>query len=379
MAKGIYLITEPACLNPFSGAFQHISVGYKQLSVSYDMTAYLNHQSINLSNYKTNEFPQKKGENIISIKKRGVLYGTVKDLQLIIQYVLNIAILYKVLKGKDVNFIYERTAYINFSGLIVAKFLGIPHFYEANGIQYKGKEKYYKSLLSPIIKRLEKWMYKNSTHVFFVGSYGLYWNLKSKNWSNIENGVESKFLEFFKEKKKKILKPLNLCFIARLMAHQRPDLLIEALRNVKDHEDIVLHLIGSGLESIKEKLKDKIKVVNHGFQNREAIKHILHDMHVGIIAGSPEYQSTMKIFDYGVAKCAVIAPDIINLKNWFEQEVLFFEKNNSYALALEIDILLENPKIIKEYGESLYEKIENNFTWDKNYYDVITIISRSIE
>ncbi len=376
--KAIYLIQEAGCLNPQSGAFQHISVGYRQLSKAFDMTAFFNNQSINLNGYKTNESLPKNSDKIKRAKKRGVLYGTIKDLQLIFQYVLNIPKLYKALKANGINFIYERTAYINFSGLIVAKLLAIPHFYEANGIQYKAKQKYYKSLLSPLIKRIEKWMYKRSSHTFFVGSYGFYWQIKSDNWTNIENGVESELLEFFKTRKKKISKPINLCFIARLMAHQKPDLLIEALQNLKHPQDIVLHLIGSGLESIEEKLKDKIKVVNHGFQNRETIKHILKDMHIGIIAGSPEFQSTMKIFDYGVSKCAVIAPNITNLKYWFNDELIFFD-GTANDLADKICKLKNDAYVLNRSGKKLHNKVRQQFTWDKIYGNVVKRMNKVLE
>ena len=35
--KAIYLLQEPTCLNPHSGAFQHIYIGHKELSKSFDL------------------------------------------------------------------------------------------------------------------------------------------------------------------------------------------------------------------------------------------------------------------------------------------------------------------------------------------------------
>ena len=43
----IYLIQESGCLNPYSGAFHHISMGFKELSKYFIVKLYLNSSSIN--------------------------------------------------------------------------------------------------------------------------------------------------------------------------------------------------------------------------------------------------------------------------------------------------------------------------------------------
>lgn len=51
MKKTIYLIQEPACLNPHSGAFQHISMGVKYLSKAFDLEIYLTTEKIKLEDH----------------------------------------------------------------------------------------------------------------------------------------------------------------------------------------------------------------------------------------------------------------------------------------------------------------------------------------
>jgi glycosyltransferase involved in cell wall biosynthesis len=374
--SALYLLQEPACLNLHSGAFQHIFIGHKELSKSFDLEIYLSTQKIDIESIKQKAVKGTKNTAPITPHKfsKTKLYGTLKDLQEILKAFINIPGLCKLYKQKKIAFIYERTAYINFSGLLAAKIVGVKHFYEANGIQFIARQKYYSSWLTPIVKRIEKWMYRKSNHTFFVGTYGFYWKLKSENWSNVENGIEASMIDYFENHQKQISTTKNICFIAKLMKHQRPDVFIEAFIKLENAKDLNVHLIGSGLESIEEAIKDSINVINHGYQNRDDIKLLLQNMHIGIIAGSPEYQSTMKIFDYSSSKCAVIAPKITNLKFWFKDEICFFD-GTSEDLSEKIDLLINNIDLLNYYGQKLHNKVKKNFTWDKIYGDMSTTIT----
>ena len=50
--NGIYLIQEEGCLNPYSGAFQHISMGVEQLSQHFEINTYLAQKSVLLKNFQ---------------------------------------------------------------------------------------------------------------------------------------------------------------------------------------------------------------------------------------------------------------------------------------------------------------------------------------
>lgn len=377
MKKGVYLVTEPGCLNMESGAFHHIKTGFSQLNVQFDLIFFLKNSKIALefSEYKivssiSNSLKQGKS-------KGSAFKGSFKDLFTLFKNLLDIPKLIIGLKHESASFIYERKAYLNPSGLIVAKLLGIPHFYEANGLQYQRMEKYYSSFLKPMVRWLEKWTYKNSNHVFFVGTYGNYWKLKTNNWSNIENGIEETHLQYFMKHSKIFEEDINICFIARLMSHHRPEILIQGLLSM-DNKNVHLYLIGSGLEGIQKALEKQIKVTNYGYKNREEIRPILKKMHIGIIPGSPEFTSTMKIFDYGSAKCAVLGPDITNFKFWFSDKMLFFKKNNLNDFVNMLNILTKDKTKVKEFGLKLYEHISDQFTWNKIYETVGNTIKLKI-
>lgn len=372
--KVIYLIQEPGCLNPYSGAFHHISMGVRELSKNYCVKLFLNSSSIELAGYakKINE-EQNIKEDIKKIKQRSYVYGTLKDISILITNILKIPKLYSCFKNQKLSFVYERKAYLDFAGLIVCKFLRIPHCYEVNGIMFKTREKYYKTLFKPLAKYLEKRAYNYSNHNFFVGTYGHYWKIKKNNWSNVENGIESDFVKKAKTKTK-TKKFIDICFVGRYMSHQRLDILVDSLFYFENKDFVRVNLIGTGLEKIEKKLFDiNVNVINHGFVKRSHLLDLINCFDVALIPGSPEYQSCMKLFDYGAAGCAVLAPNTYNLNYWFSNELLFFD-GSSNDLQSKLNLLIGNDKLINELSSRLNNKIRSEFTWSGIFhYKSITI------
>lgn len=374
--KVIYLIQESGCLNPYSGAFHHISMGLKELSKYSIVELYLNSNSVKLADYVKKINPQENNKEILNkIKQCGYAYGTLKDLSVLFKNLLKIPKLYLCFKKQKLSFVYERKAYLDFTGLIVCKFLRIPHFYEVNGIIFKTRDKYYKSLFKPLAKYLEKKAYKTSNHNFFVGTYGNYWKLKTSNWTNVENGIESKYVKD-SAVGKTFNGKLEICFVGRYAKHQKIECLLEALDFIKNKQAVKIHLIGTGLEEIAKNIRVKnVDVTLHGYLNRDSLLKVLNKCHVGLICGTPPYQSCMKLHDYALSGCLVLAPMVDNLKTRFTNSILFFEDGISKSLGSKINQVIDDPSLIDTYGESIHKEITNNYTWDKIFATKINIIN----
>lgn len=374
--KGVYIVTEEGCLIAKSGAYQHIHIGFSQLNQYFEMkflTPTLIDSKDNLDLENNGRINRKW-----QLYKASPFTGMLRDIAVLMKNFAQIIYSYKKIKNENASFIYERAAYLNFNGLIVSKLLGIPHFYEVNCLFFESRKNYYNSYFTPIARIIEQISYKKSSHVFFVGTYGNFHNLSSNNWTNIENGIEADYIRRFATKAPQNSKAdnINICFIARLMKHQRPDLLVDAFKSLKNKKNVVLHLIGDKLDEIKDALFDDFTVIYHGYKNRSELLTLLNIMDVGIIAGSPEYQSTMKVFDYGAAKCLVIAPDIINLKHWYSNdEILFFKKGSAVDLAQRIDMVVKKKEMVAIYGEKLYLKVAAEFTWENIFGKVSETIN----
>jgi glycosyltransferase involved in cell wall biosynthesis len=359
--KGVYLIQEKGCLNPYSGAFQHISMGIHELSQHFNISTYESNRRIDISSIKKGTSNK---ESISSSVVKNYFYGTIKDIFILFKNLKSIPRLIKLFKEEHIAFVYERASYLNFSGVIACRYLGIPHFYEANGLQFESRKKYYNSLFYKITKNLEKLSYQYASHTFFVGSYGDYWKIKKCNWSNVENGIES--IRILNAKKTEDNSGIiDVCFVGRFMKHQRLDVLVKGLEIFENKSLLRINLIGTGLDKIEEEIKELgIDVVNHGFVSRDDIENLVHKFQIAVIAGSPEFQSCMKLFDYGAAGCAVIAPSIHNLNYWFPEELLFFDGTPA-DLANKLNDLIEENSIRKVYGLKLHNKVKSQFTWDK--------------
>lgn len=375
--KGIYLVSEPACLRKGSGAYRHIEVGVQYLSKYFDIKLIVP----KLVSVENNSLYSKSEHKEIWIKKllkESGIWGAIKDFYILYTNHKDILGLYKTIQKAKPLFIYERAAYLNIKGLVICKILGIQHFYENNGIKYFERKKIYFSWFYPLARLLERWAYRKSDFVFFVGLWGNMIASKKENWMNIENGIENDFIESFKDHKKVVKDKINLCFLGSLMDHHNLPLLIEAF-SLSNTKSFHFHLIGSKLDLVYERINKIIPTTNHGFLERNQLKEVLKEMHVGIIPGAYEYPSHMKLFDYGAAKCIVIVPYVKNINYWFkEEELITFKQNSAIDLAnklTEMDkAFIENSSL----GENLHNRILGQFTWDIIFKEIAAIINSKL-
>lgn len=181
--KAVYVVAEESCIHPGSGAYQHIHIGIEELQKHFGV------YPIFPALKSTANFSKSKDESNGLTIKASTLAGGFRDLK---QLGIRSAVAWKNLKqiySVAPDFVYFRACFLDPLPLLL-RFAGIPCFVEANGLQFEGRKKYYKSCLSPLNRMLEKWIYRLATHVFFVGSYGAYWKLPCTRWTNVENGIE---------------------------------------------------------------------------------------------------------------------------------------------------------------------------------------------
>ena len=171
----------------------------------------------------------------------------------------------------------------------------------------------------------------------------------------------------------------TLAFVGSLMPHHRPDVLIEALEVFSVWRNVELHLIGSKLSSVVDALQSVLEVTNHGFFERKQLGCILETLDIGLIAGVVEYQSLMKLFDYGSTRIAVVAPDTHHLKSWYPEELQFFNSGDANALVRALVLLDRDRDRMSALGNSLHERILGSFTWDRVFASKANVIKSVCE
>ena len=369
-SRGIYVVTEAGCMNPTSGAWRHIFIGIDELSKYFEIEPILPAQ-VDENTGRSTEIRRGRRKN--GGIRRSSIAGALRDLKHLLKRSIDAFKFLKKIRQNPPAFVYYRATFLDPLPLLLRMY-GIPCFIEANGLQFESYKKYYPSILNPGSKLFERFIYSSASHVFFIGSYGAYWKLCKPNWCNVENGVAGEFLAQFSRPKQVSSKSLKICFVGHLMKHHSPALLVETMKKLAKKIDVEFHLIGANLKALAADLDDFLPVICHGFLSRDQLASTLGGMDVGIIPGGPEFASQMKLFDYGSARLAVVAPDLYNLRSWFPYEIAFFEPENSDSFFHVLNDLAHDRDRIAMFGNRLHERIKDEFTWEAVFFQQAKIM-----
>lgn len=380
MASGVksalYVVSEPACLIPGSGAFHHIEAGLTWLSRHYRV------QKFWLCKVPVvRERPEARPlQRAVRTKRSYPVRSFFKWWFILFRNHVGIIGNYRRIKSMSPDFIYERAGHLNFTALIVARLLKIPHFYEVNGVTFKDKSRFFPSVCNTVSFWMEKWAYRKTTCGFYVGGLNSVYNLDSPNVQTVQNGVDQSFCREFVGRMNVIEKKVSLTFIGHAMVHHRLDILADALRRVKRPDAFSLYLIGSNFEFLKAQLPGDIEVHFCGSLTHGEISGLLKTINVGIVTFAKPYYSHVKTFMYGAAKLITVLPDSENFTRIFsEDEVIFFRNADSQDLAEKLDFIEANRFVASQYGERVFERINSSFTWEAIYNETAKTIDKYIE
>jgi glycosyltransferase involved in cell wall biosynthesis len=360
--KLAYIVTERGCLDPTTGANQHIRMGMRELAKHAELIPFLPA----VPNSTASEAPKvaNKPAWFRRLSTSGV-WGAARDLRDFGRNSVNGWKLAKVIKSAGCEAAYVRVEAMQPISLFL-RWRKIKVFLEANGLQHISRKSRFRSWLSWSYRPFEKYIYRKADHIFFVGSYGQYWHLDSDYWTEVENGVEP---EMFQTRKAIVgaQRPIKLVLLARLVAHHNGILISKAIRKLEPaiRSQIEVHLVGSGFEKLKEELLPLCQIKDHGFVDRNNIGSLLQQMDIGLIPDGPAYASQMKLLDYAANGCLVLAPDLLHLKNFYSGKgVLFFSQKDSTSLAKKIELLVDGDISADRMARELQQHICGTYTWD---------------
>lgn len=165
-------------------------------------------------------------------------------------------------------------------------------------------------------------------------------------------------------------KSVKIGFIGSFLKWHRIDLLLEAFGLLrKKNYPVELYLIGYGMEynSIKTSVGqsvDKKFITMTGFMDGEELCAIKKQIHIGVMPGSNWYGAPNKIFEYGAAKMAVVAPSTPTIKDLFEdkKDLFFFKQDDVNDLYKKLKMLCDDVILMEQLATSLQKKIKNNYS-----------------
>lgn len=167
---------------------------------------------------------------------------------------------------------------------------------------------------------------------------------------------------------RKIESEINIGFIGSFLKWHRVDLLLNIFEKLKnDGLNVKLWLVGSGMHwpVIAEKVsnspyKDSIHLT--GFCDGAKLLEIKKHLHIGVMPGSNWYGAPNKIFEYGAAGLAVMAPSTPTIKDLFTNEIRLFDWDNETSAYEELKYICLNPHIITLLQTSLQQFIQKKYS-----------------
>lgn len=323
-------------------------------------------------------------------------WETLKDIRLLYHDYKMAKRLRRLVKQEKPVLIYERVAYGQNSGVLVAKKFNIKHIAEVNA-PYPEERVYFSgnSLMLKKGHRIEEEILTKTTAAFVVSS-----DLKKYLTEKIgihpdkvfvvPNSVNPEKITI-DERKIDILRQdyglknrLVFGFVGSVFPYHGVDLLVKAFAQMEHAEKYKLLIVGDGetLENIKllsQKLKINSQLVFTGsILNKEVYNHIAL-MDICLMVRSNWYGSPVKIFEYGALGKAVIAPDVGPIHDVMKNNDAIFVK----PVVSEIKdamILLSNDETLRlRMGQSWQKKVLLKYTWQNAAKRVDQVIASDEE
>lgn len=169
---------------------------------------------------------------------------------------------------------------------------------------------------------------------------------------------------------KTIVDTINIGFIGSFLKWHRVDLLVNVFTKLKgEGRNVKLFLLGNGMdyEIIKKKVKESkyaADIEMPGFMDGQQLFEYKKKLHIGVMPGSNWYGAPNKIFEYGAAQMAVVAPDTPTIKSLFNhnEELLLFKQDNENDLLDKLLIYINNVELLNKHALSLQQKIKKNYS-----------------
>ena len=286
--------------------------------------------------------------------------------------------------------IYERSEYLQDSGAKAAKEYGIQYFLEVNAPfveEMRAFEGY--SLYQSKAHAIEKYKLKIANKVFAVSTalsdfmIQRYQCQKDKIFVQ-PNCINPSKLKITNDEVSILKQSLSLenCqvigFVGSMFPYHGVDILIAAFAKVYiKHSKTRLLIVGDG--SILSDLKRQVSqlgienaVIFTGKVEHQYVFNYISLMDICIMAKSNWYGSPVKLFEYGLMRKPIIAPDTAPVKDVMvhEQDALIIPDNEN-ALSDAIENLINKPEKGEAMANSFYNKVMSSYNWEHAAKNII--------
>lgn len=295
--------------------------------------------------------------------------------------------LLKAIKSFQPDVIYERYNLYQPAGVMISKLMGVPLLLEVNAPLQEERAKFGNGLAFPrFAKAIEDYTWKKADRVLPVtrvlANQMTHRGVDEGKISVIHNGIKESLLEINKNKPVSQPDEIVIGFVGFMHLTCGVELVIKAMDDDPDFTSKVrLVCVGEENDAVKKMKEDVLtagltdKVTFTGIVDRDNVMNYVASFDVAILPAVTEYASPLKIFEYMVEKCAIIAPDSDNIKEIFPDanSVLLFGDNGE-TFTSQLKKVVNNPELIKELKQGSFDTlVKHGYTWDENARKIVSL------
>lgn len=288
------------------------------------------------------------------------------------------------------DFIYERYALFNVSGVLVARWHGVPLVLEVNSPLALEQRQLGQQRLSALASRLERWICNHATVVIAVSTplreMLVAAGVEPERIVVMSNGVDPSQFQPDRQAAARVRARLGLsdARVIGFAGWMRDWHGIAELVSAMPHWPAALHdvrllLIGDGpareaIEAATREANVQQRVhITGALSHAEVVEH-LAAIDLAVQPAATPYASPMKIFEYLAMGKPVIAVDQANTREILVEgyNALFFPPGDMEAMAEVLSRALEDPLLLRAMSRSARDSIlQRGFLWERNAQRVV--------
>jgi len=300
-------------------------------------------------------------------------------------FVIAAKLISKIIKEKP-DVIYERYNLYQPVGVIISKLTNTPIILEVNAPLRDERIKFSNGLAFPVIaKKIEYFTWRMANHVLPVNEvlakHLVDANVEQKNITVIHNGIKKSGLAKGKEIKQNGEIVVGFVGFMHLTCGVEWAIdVIAATRNKK----IKLICVGDGdvVDSLKEKAKMlglSSQIQFTGLVDRSEVMQYVSKFDIALQPDVTEYASPLKMFEYMLSKCLILAPKKKNIYEILSKSEAVFFDSGEYGFKKALEYAFSNFDELQPKREAAFRKLEKSgFTWEDNVEKIVEIAEREI-
>lgn len=294
------------------------------------------------------------------------------------------AALWRAVRRRRPDVVYERYSLFNVSGVLVSRLWRIPMILEVNAPLAFEKETYEKLVLRRLAYALERWICSRSTRTIVVSTpmrdILARQGVPREHMLVVSNGVNTVEIAAALGRcdvraRYGIGAKLVLGFVGWFKPWHRLDTVIDLIASRPGwRERIHLLLVGDGPETaaLREHVRVRGLEANVTFTGpvgRDLIYDHIDAFDIALQPHVTEYASPMKIFEYlALGKC-VVGPDLPNIREILThgEDALLFAPGDPADMARALEVLVGDPQRVQRMGRAARRTLETRrYYWVEN-------------